>query len=198
MLMVFDTETDGLVQKNFPASHPSQPHLVQLACLLIDGSGREYASVSLIVKPEGYLIHEQASKIHGITTELAHDIGVPLRVAVACFTNLRALADDGIAAHNMDFDQMVMDAAIHRIGAKPSNLGPARRICTMRESSELVGLPPTDRMRAAGFDKNKPPNLNELHKFLFGEGFAGAHDAMTDARACARCLLELRKRGLCL
>jgi hypothetical protein len=76
--LVFDTETTGLPLFEQPSDHPDQPHLVQLGALLVDlDTRRELASVDLIVRPDGWVIGEEVSKIHGITHELAMDVGVP-------------------------------------------------------------------------------------------------------------------------
>jgi DNA polymerase-3 subunit epsilon len=150
-------------------------------------TGVERASIELIVKPEGYTIPTQASNIHGITTELATAVGVPLMTALSVFCKLREIADE-IVAYNLPFDELVMAAAIARSGRKPSHPGPAKRTCAMQLATPIVNLPPTAKMIAAGFvDKPKPPNLTEAHKFFFdGRGFEGAHGALTDTRACMR------------
>jgi hypothetical protein len=44
MILFFDTETNGLTLNDQPASHPAQPHLVQLAAILTEDGGREVAS----------------------------------------------------------------------------------------------------------------------------------------------------------
>lgn len=191
--LIFDTETTGLIDSKATYESPTQPHLVQLACILLDANGEQRAQVSLIVKPAGWTIPQAASDVHGITQEIADTYGVHLKVAVAAFTNLRAQADI-LVAHNISFDEMVMKAAIHRCKATPKSNGPAERFCTMDRSSTIVGLPPTARMVAAGFTKNKPPNLGEAVRFFFNEDLTGAHDAMVDAAACARLYLELRRR----
>jgi len=157
--LTYDTETSGFVQKDWPPEHPSQPHLVQLGCVLADETVRELASVDLIVRPEGYQIPAQAAAVHGITTELATACGVPLATALA--------------------------AAIARSGRTPSHPGPATRHCAMLQAMPIMELPPTARMLAAGFDKFKPPNLTEAYKFFVSEkGFTGAHGALADTRAC--------------
>lgn len=195
MIIIYDTETTGLARDRLPPDDPGQPHLVQLAASLIEDDGTERASMSMIVRPDGWTIPEEASRVHGISQDLAARVGVPLRVAVACFTNLRALADEAVA-HNEKFDWTVVEAALARLGVTPEKPWP-KRICTAQgPAADHVGLPPTERMLAAGFNKPKTPNLQELHKHLFGEGFDGAHDALIDVRACARCFTELRKRAV--
>lgn len=199
MILVFDTETTGANGEDLPNEHPAQPHVVQLGALLLHPETlAEVSCVDLIVRPDGFVIPDGAAKVHGITTETALKFGLPLQVVVAVFTNMRAIATECVA-HNFKFDFRMMSAALARIkavtGKEPKSDWPLKRTCTMEGSTSLVGLPPTARMKAAGFIKNKPPNLTELHEFLFDEGFDGAHGAIADCRALARCFRDLRKRG---
>jgi DNA polymerase-3 subunit epsilon len=195
LTLVYDTETSGFIDKRAPATSPSQPHLVQLGMVLYDEQEIERATVDLIVKPpEGVTIPEGAAKAHGITTEMANRYGVSLELAVAVFVNLRRLASI-MVGHNEEFDRIVMDAAIHRTGRKPSHPGPGIYGCSMRESEQLVKLPPTPKMIAAGLgNKFKAPSLTEAHLFFFGATFEGAHSAIADCRACGRVWFELKRR----
>lgn len=201
MILAYDSETTGFVNEREAPSHPSQPHLVQLACILLGEDGVELQSVNLIVRPDLgengqplWIIPPGAAAVHGITTDIAIKYGVPLRLAVATFTNLRAVAT-ATAAHNINFDRVVLEAAIARCNGKPASAGPSTHYCTMRTGTDIARIPPTARMVASGRTGFKSPNLMELHTFLFGVGFEGAHDALADVRACTRCLLELMKRG---
>lgn len=190
--LVYDTETSGFVHDRLPLEHPSQPDLVQLAMLLLDDDARELAAVHVIIKPNGWVIPDQAANVHGITTELAAAVGVPHVLAVALFTNLRALADFTVA-HNRAFDERVMATAIHRTGKTPAHPGPTTHYCTKELATPVLNLPPTAKMVAAGFtNKPKPPTLSEAYLYLFGETLEGAHNAMVDTRACARIFFRLR------
>jgi|SRR5580700_708121 DNA polymerase-3 subunit epsilon len=194
MILYYDTETSGFVQPTLPPDHAAQPHLVQLGAILADDAGNEVQIASLIVKPESYKIPEQAAKVHGITTEIALAIGLPLVTVLSVFYNMRAVAQ-GVVAFNADFDDLVMAAQAAKLKREPKP-GP-RTFCCMRAAGPIMNLPPTARMKAAGFDKWKPPNLAEAHQFFCGEGFAGAHGALADARACMRvhrALLERENR----
>ena len=64
------------------------------------------------------------------------------------------------------------------------------KICTMKSSIDLCKLPP---VRYGSF---KFPKLEELHHHLFGCSFDGAHDALEDVRATARCFFEMKKLGI--
>jgi DNA polymerase-3 subunit epsilon len=74
--LFFDFETTGIIHANLPEAHESQPHIVQVAALLIV-DGREVSSIDVIVDP-GNEIPIGAAKIHGITTEKARAEGRPL------------------------------------------------------------------------------------------------------------------------
>jgi DNA polymerase III epsilon subunit-like protein len=54
----------------------------------------------------------------------------------------------------------------------------------------------TDFCRLPGRYGFKWPTLQELHGILFGEPMEGAHRALSDVRACARCYGELKRKGL--
>lgn len=200
IFQVYDTETTSFVEKQLPASDPRQPHLLQYASVLLDSSNnwKELMSVSCLVRPEGtnWSISPSATKAHGITKEMAMALGLPHQLAVAMHTNFRSKADATVA-HNIGFDSLVMDVAIHRTGRAPASPGPKRHYCTIVESENYVKLPPTPRMVNAGYgNKFKAPTLTELHTHLYGVGFEGAHDALADVRACAKCFIELVARGV--
>lgn len=185
MYLFFDTETTG-IPKNYkaPASDlKSWPRLVQVAWLLSDGSGNEIASAEHIVKPRGYTIPPASSKVHGITTELALRDGMEIRAVLEPM-----VADIGKAsvliAHNMAFDEKIIGAELLRAGY-PNAVETRRRLCTMLSS--------TDHCRIAGPYGYKWPTLQELYRKLFDETFTGAHRALADVRACARCYFELKR-----
>jgi DNA polymerase-3 subunit epsilon len=144
----------------------------------------------LIVKPDGWEIPRGASDVHGITTEIANQCGVPLALALATFSNLVKTSDDHVA-HNEEFDQRVLQAQFHRLN-RPFPVVNAH--CTKNLATPIVNLPPSERMRAAGFNKPKPPTLTECVDFFFGQKLEGAHDALVDTRACLRVYLEILRR----
>ncbi len=102
---------------------------------------------------------------------------------------LSQVADNAevVVAHNANFDGSVIAAEYLRLGLKPPFV-PGSMICTMTQS--------TDYCRLSGPYGNKWPKLDELHMFLFGTLFGGAHDAGVDVAACARCFFELERRGV--
>lgn len=194
MILVFDTETTGLPLWREPSDHPGQPHLVQFAALLMETDGIERACINIMVKPEGWTIPAETSAIHGITTEMAAEFGIPEITVVNMFLNLVGRAEIATAAHNESFDWRIMRIAMLRSGMDKSaieRIEGCRRLCTMRMADKIMQLPPTAKMIAAGFLKSKAPNLTECMAHFFNEPHDKAHDAMADVRACARVLIHI-------
>lgn len=162
--------------------------------MLCEADGRERASLSLIVRPDGYEIPENVAAIHGITTEIAERAGVPLLVAMTALTHLWGQATV-LVAHNYEFDARILRIAIARLGRAPSNAWPAQVRCTMKLATPVVNLPPTEKMLAKGMNFPKRPSLQEAHTYLLGEPFEGAHGALADARAAARVFFKLKEMG---
>lgn len=196
MIFCYDTETTGLVDNRWPAEHNNQPHLVQLGCLLLADNGNEISCADLIIKPEGFEIPEEAARAHGITTAIALECGVPLATALSVFANLRKCANE-VIAFNEAFDAAIMRTAFWRYGKQPSHPGPEKVTCVKELTTNLVNLPPTDRMKRAGFHKPKPPTLMEAYEFFFNARFTKAHSAVHDCRATAEVFFEFKRREAC-
>lgn len=190
MLLFFDTETTGKGNFRAPASHPSQPHIVQLAAILFEDGGTERGTLSVLIKPDGWIIPDEAAAIHGITTEMALAGGIPIMSALAVFSNFLHLTDR-IVAHNIDFDTLIVSADLARLtspGARKceERLKVTPMYCTMKNTMQICQLP-------GQYGDYKWPKLTEAHKHLFGADIEGAHDAMADVRACARIYFEITK-----
>src|SRR2546428_6233651 len=109
MFLFFDTETTGL-PKNWKAPVTdlnNWPRLVQLAYLLYDKNGNKISEGNHIIKPEGYTIPNEASKVHGISTERANREGKNLSNVLIDFQSLINKAEH-LVAHNMSFDEKIM------------------------------------------------------------------------------------------
>jgi DNA polymerase III subunit epsilon len=188
MYIVFDTETTGLPKDwKAPVSQVNNwPRLVQLGWMRFDANCNLIEESNLIVKPEGFTIPAEVAKIHGISHERAHAEGLPGSEVRSKF--LGALSASAIViAHNLDYDEKVMGAEFIRANHHSPFQG-KKLICTKTETTNFCRLP-----GKYGF---KWPTLGELHQHLFGHGFEGAHDALSDVRATARCFFELKQRGV--
>mgnify|MGYP001765429472 FL=1 len=204
MFLVFDTETTGLPRKASRWNAGYEPHVIQLAAFLFADDGRRLQGGSLIVDPgEGVEVEPGAARVHGITTQIAREQGVPLNFALAMFAHLYGRCEEAVA-FNAKFDVEMLELSFRRQGSfKPGMSseafwtrfkgGPIR--CAMEPSVDLVGLPPTEAMLATGRNHAKTPKLAEAYRHFFGEEMKGAHDAAADADACARVWVELRRLG---
>lgn len=187
-----DTETTGIVRRERPVSAQEQPRIVQIGMALHDSERREVSAVSLVVNP-GVVIPDGAARVHGITTDVAQAVGVPPTAIVGLFIRLNRVADV-VVAYNADFDMLALECEFYR--AKTSWTAPKEVRCPMTAATEVVKLPPTARMVECGFgDKFKPPKLEEAYEHFAGQKMAGAHDALSDARACASVYYALLNMG---
>lgn len=193
MILAFDTETTGLPDWGAPSDADHQPHLVQLAMILMDDDYTERSSVSLMIKPEGWTIPPEISEIHGITDEMAMAFGIPERMAARLYAQLVYGRQARAVGHNVRFDLRIMRIAMIRAGITKETLDAqeVESFCTMTAATHIVNLPPTEKMVAAGFNKPKPPKLAECIQHFFGEELIGAHDALVDVRACVRVFRHL-------
>jgi DNA polymerase III subunit epsilon len=183
MILFFDTETTGL-PKNWKAPVTdlnNWPRLVQLAYLVYDFDGNITHSCNEIIKPEGFTIPLESSKVHGINTEIALQRGNKIADVLELF-QIHLKRANLLVAHNMAFDEKIIGAELLRLGHQ-NILEQKDKICTMLETVDLCAIE-----GPYGF---KWPKLEELHRNLFGCDFEGAHDALADIQATAKCFWEL-------
>lgn len=189
MFLFFDTETTGLPRDwNAPVDRlDNWPRLVQLAWLLYDKNGKKIEGHEHIIKPEGFSIPPESSKVHGITHEMAVAKGEDLRTVLEEFAQGISEAEF-LVAHNMSFDEKIMGAEFLRAQIE-NGLFETERICTMLSSIDFCRIPSAN-------GSYKWPRLSELHIKLFGKDFDDAHDALVDTSACARCFFELKEKKI--
>ncbi|MBS1665865.1 MAG: 3'-5' exonuclease [Bacteroidetes bacterium] len=188
MYLFFDTETTGL-PKNWKAPVTdlnNWPRLVQLAYLLYDSSGNKISSGDFIIKPKGFTIPVEASKIHGISTERADREGHSISTVLQDFEKIVGQANY-LVAHNISFDEKIVGSELIRNGMTNS-IAPKRKICTMERTTDFCAI--------EGPYGYKWPKLSELHFKLFKSNFDEAHNAAVDINATAKCFWELKKRNL--
>lgn len=201
----YDTETTGLPIPG-PSEHPDQPHLVEVAAILLGDDGNVRATVNHIIRPNGWRWdkNSEAFKTHGITFEQAMDEGVPEPDALYDFLHLMSQADMRVG-HNESFDAKIMRIAMKRYGdgvdhgdrhwssytqAQKDEIADLfatkPKFCTMKTATAACKLPPTEKMIAKGMGRLfKNPTLAEAYQHYFGRPLEGAHRALSDAQHCA-------------
>ena len=188
-ILFFDTETTGIPGRDadWKTDYETFPRICQLSWIL---NGREE---NHIIRPDGWEIPQEATDVHGITTERALTEGEPLVNVIGQFIEDCHNAEL-ICGHNLYFDTSTIKSELMRYGMydmldAETALFKGKRIDTMRPSMKWVG---------ATFSNGrlKFPKLEELYARCFpGETFP-AHDAICDVRAVARCLPVLVDNGI--
>jgi len=189
MYLIFDTETTGLPKRwNAPITDTDNwPRAVQIAWQLHDAMGNCIEHQDYLIQPDGFNIPYDAEKIHGISTELAQEQGLPLAEVLEKF-NEALNKSKFVVGQNVGFDLNIMGCEFFREDTATKLLElPVLDTCT-EHTAELCKLP------GGRGGKFKLPTLTELHEYLFGEAFNEAHNATADVEATTRCFLELIRR----
>lgn len=187
--LVFDTETTGLTRLAFVTrqNHTQWPRLLQLAWTLADDEGIGEIH-SALVRPDGFSVPPDVSRIHGITTERATAHGEPLPAVLRRFAEDLGRASVAIA-HNFRFDAGVLRAeALRQEPHRPFNW-PKAHVCTV-EAGRRYLIEVAERRNAGR------PRLTDLYQTLFGFDFHPKHDAASDVRACAHVYFRLKSEGV--
>ena len=189
--LFFDTETTGL-PRNYSApttdlDNWGAARLVQLGYILEDDKQGVISKGNLIVRPEGFVIPEAASNVHGITTERALKEGIGVKEAIYYFLGAARCADC-LVGHNVTFDTHVVGAEFVRIWNKDYIFG-MKTFDTMKSSVDFCAI-------EGAYGRYKWPKLMELYQKLFGREFEDAHNSMADISATAECFWALREKGI--
>jgi DNA polymerase III epsilon subunit-like protein len=188
IFLFFDTETTGL-PKNYkaPESNLSNwPRMIQLAYLLYDQKKGIISKGNYIIKPIGFEIPPDSSKIHGITKDIALSKGTDLNEVLDVFKNMLDKADY-LVAHNIEFDKKILGAEFLR-NKSYNPISSKKMICTMESTTKYCAI--------EGRYGYKWPSLKELHFKLFNEYFEDAHDALVDVLITYKCFIELQKNNI--
>jgi len=181
MYLFFDTETTGF---------PPKARMTQLAFQLYDENGKLLNQFASIIKPNGWTVPKEKFFIdNNMSTERCEKEGKPVYDVLREFQEALKLCNYKIA-HNIKFDNQIVLKEIKLANITWQLFQYKKQFCTMLEAYK-VGYAGT---HANG--KTKWPKLTELHKMLLDYEFDGAHDALADVEAMAKCFFELKKKGL--
>ena len=182
--LFWDFETTGILLKREPLSDPRQPRAVSLACVLTaDGVGT-VGQFKCLIKPDGFEIPEDSSKIHGITTQDAKRHGISSGVAMQVLNHMAHAADICVSL-NAEFDYKIAMIESSRM-EKTLHIQPDKVFCCMLPYKELIKLP-------GNYGDYKWPSLDEVCTWL-GMVREGGHDALGDVFTTIRAWYELERR----
>lgn len=164
-VLIFDTETTGLpmmAKARAETLENNWPNIVDIAWIVLDSdTNKILQQKSYIIKPQGWVIPEDATAIHGIHQSFAESYGSPLKDVLKEFFETEC---DMYVAHNSYFDENVLMNAVHWVldGKLYEFKKPIR--CTMNIARRMCKLPFTN-----GNSGYKSPKLSELYEHVFRE-----------------------------
>lgn len=178
-ILCFDTETSGLVP-NRTIADDKLPEVIEFCGLLVDFSPDGPVVVDefdTLIKPRRGI--DEASKAAS-TTGITNAMVAAAPSFKEAFPRIRSLIEAApmAVAHNCTFDKEMLDIEAARIG---ETIRWPRLQCTVEQCMHLKGV----RL-----------SLSDLHEYLFGSKFTGAHRARVDVEALVRCVAELIRRDV--
>lgn len=186
MEFFFDTETTGLPERSGKYGYPvytasdkyAKARIVSISWM-ITRRQQLVSQAYYVIKPEGFVIGEDSTAIHGISQEDALRSGVSFKVVAGALKEaLKGCMS--LVAHNIDFDYHVLLSELHR-GGFPDVINVVKKlnlVCTMKKGREML------KMRAY-------PKLAVLYKALYGEDMENAHNAQYDTFYCYKCYVKM-------
>lgn len=183
-----DVETTGIPSKRNAHFKELEVYdsarIVSIAWIILDGN-RRIDQQYHVIKPKQFIIPEGAIKVHGITNEFAHQVGISME---KCIKYLReTFAKHNIVrfvAHNVPFDFNIILSELHRHGNANDMISRFFRIeryCTMKNGRQHLQV-------------SKFPKLSDLYTNLTNRTFEGAHNAAADVEACCVVFKILRQK----
>jgi len=208
--LVFDVETTGLIpraKKGFITKIEDNPYIIQLSYAIYDLYERRIVRTfdTYVKVPETVIISEFITNLTGISNELCENKGLPIIEVIEEF--YRAYIEcDGIVAHNMDFDEKMINIEIERnreeiIDRTPHCLSifnnmyekfkNIERFCTMKKSIHICNLEIVNEGKPK---MKKYPKLIELFSILFENEPPpkNLHNSMVDVLVCLKCFMKIR------
>ena len=187
--VIFDTETTGLPRdKHVPANNQkgNWPDIVSISWRVYENSVCRKKE-NYIIKPDGWTIPAESTRIHGITPAMAAE-GVSLQSALGAFCDDIATAQI-IVAHNLSFDkQVVLNALKWRLGLRTVAWSPLADMCTGILSTNDLKLPFMGRNVPGNY---KMPSLKELYRATFStDDPPGAHNSARDVEVLEEIVLK--------
>ena len=202
-VIVFDTETSGL------PTPTNIPTIVQFSYVKYDlDSGRIEKEVDCVIKqPTGFVIPEEAIRIHRITNEMCSEKGVDILEVLNQFVED---TEDcyRIIGHNVGFDMDRVASVYNKMthSRHPENIRKfyerklkymayqmhPKLYCTMKHSIDMCNIVKTN---VRGNQYKKFPKLVELYQKIFGCQPSGLHNSLVDVYACLRCYLSMTNGG---
>ena len=207
--LVFDVETTGLLPKGKkpPVPISEYPHIIQLSFVIYDWMQKKVVKTyDSYIKLENQVIPSLVTDITGITNEICEEKGRPICEVLEKFYEAYMFCD-GLVAHNIDFDEKMIQIELERNRESLMKTAPycfmtfnsmyekvhgIEKYCTMKKGTDICDL--YFEAKAGKKPRKKWPKLIQLYEKLFPEAekVEGLHNSLVDVKACLRCYLKMR------
>ena len=188
MILFFDTSAAGKVKnwKADPTDVFNWPRLIHLAWQMYDDERKLVSFGNRIIKPKGFVISSDVSRLCGVTMAQAEEEGQAVEDVLNEF-NTEIGKADMIISFNLNFNMNILLCEYHRSKIR-TNLDVSNSYCLMQESTYFCKLP----ARYGGY---KWPTLTQLYAKIFQVRLEGLNQADTDVIASASCFYRLVDLG---
>jgi DNA polymerase-3 subunit epsilon len=204
-VLVFDTETNGLLPKRDPATKlpiiNEYPYILQLSFIVynVKTHAIEQTFNNYIKVNNDVVINDKITEITGITKDTCDKKGIPIVNALYEFYHAY-MSCDRVIAHNLNFDKNMIELEILRnyeclrtIPDSPflfndmfNSVNNVDTYCTMQKTRKFCNIT----INGKYGPYTKAPRMCELHDKLFNFVPENLHDAMVDTMTCLKCYLK--------
>lgn len=206
-VLVFDTETTGLPKSRLlsPDTLNLWPHIVQFSYIVYDIDNNQILDINdeIVKIKKCMIIPDEATKIHGITTQMSHSNGIDIESVLTDFFS-RIQTVDTIVGHNVSFDIEMVKVELMRIICDNTRLREDVIVyknylhslttfqnvyCTLKNTIQLCDIQAVSKY---GKTYQKYPKLIELHQKLFSNVTPNhLHNSLNDIIVTLRCYIKL-------
>ena len=207
-VLVFDTETTGLPKSRLlsPDTLHLWPHIVQFSYIVYDIDDNQILDITdeIVKIKKCMIIPDEATQIHGITTQMSHSNGIEIESVLTDFFS-RIKNVDTIVGHNVSFDIDMVRVELMRIICDNTRLREDVIVyknhlhslttfenvyCTLKNTIELCDIQAVSKY---GKTYQKYPKLIELHQKLFSNVTPNhLHNSLNDIIVTLRCYIKLK------
>ena len=196
-ILVFDTETTGLPERNASIYDSNKwPYIIQLSYIFYDVSNNISVIKDDYIKIRNDVeITEESYKTHNITREILNKKGINIRLAINEFNKFLSIADI-VVGHNLSFDKRLIfvECIRNKLQQNFTKFNGSAKICkpefcTMKNTIDFCDLHYTNR---SGKIVKKNPTLSQLFIKLFPDELLpnNLHNSIVDVAITIRCYIK--------
>lgn len=190
--MVFDTETNGLMDYKRPADAEGQPRVAEFAAVILSPSGEQLIEIQSYIKPDGWAMTPETSEINLLTDELLQAEGVPIATMLDWY-EARIREGYVAVAFGAQFDCKMMRSEFRR-AQRDDLFEITPNICLMRSARGFAKQIGRELVKAGGSNKGWP-KLTDLAAFCNVPVGPKIHGGLEDVKLAAACFRYMLDNG---